>query len=44
MYHKAQRIAQRMNMLGMDARAVYSDLDPKCYSDEEIRKKVLTSD
>lgn len=38
MYPKAQKMAQRMQMLGMDARAVYSELDPKCYDDEEINQ------
>jgi hypothetical protein len=36
MYHKAQRMAQRMNLLGMNASAVYTELDPKCYTIEEI--------
>lgn len=40
MYHKAQRIASRLQMLGVEARAVYTELDPKEYTDEEIKKKL----
>ena len=38
MFHKAQRIAQRFKMLGVEARAVYTQLDPKEYTNDEIRK------
>lgn len=41
MYHKAQKIAQRLCFLGMNARAVYTELDPKCYDDDEISKIIL---
>lgn len=41
MYPKAQRIARRLQLLGMDARAAWTEYDPKCYSDEEILEKVL---
>jgi hypothetical protein len=40
MYHKAQRIASRLQMLGVEARAVYTELDPKEYTDDEIKKKL----
>ncbi len=36
MFHKAQKIAQRLQLLGLSATAVYTELDPKCYSDTEI--------
>lgn len=38
MFHKAQRIAQRLQMLGIESRAIYTEHDPKEYSDEEIGK------
>ena len=37
MYNKAQRMASRLQMLGVPARAVYTELDPKEYSDTEIK-------
>lgn len=38
MFHHAQKIAQRLQMLGVEARAVYTELDPKEYSDTEIKR------
>jgi hypothetical protein len=40
MYHKAQRIAERLQMLGVDARAVYTEDDPKECTDETIMEMV----
>ena len=37
MYHKACRIANRLEWMGCEAQAVYSDLDPKCYNNDEIK-------
>lgn len=37
MFHKAQRIAQRFQLLGVKARAVYTVKDPKEYDDASIR-------
>lgn len=42
MYHKAQRIAQRLEFLGCEAKAVWTPLDPKEYSDKEISNVLLT--
>jgi hypothetical protein len=42
MYHKAQRIARRLQLLGCEAKAVYTELDPKCYDDATIRNVLLT--
>ncbi len=36
MFHKAQRIASRLSMLGCTAKAIYTELDPKEYPDEFI--------
>jgi hypothetical protein len=41
MYHKAQRICRRLQLLGCEAKAVYTPLDPKCYDNETIRNVVL---
>jgi hypothetical protein len=41
MYHKAQRICRRLQLLGCEAQAVYTPLDPKCYDNETIRNVVL---
>jgi hypothetical protein len=38
MFHKAQKIAQRCQLLGMEGRAVYTPLDPKEYDDGSIKK------
>lgn len=38
MFHKAQRIAQRCQLLGMEGRAVYTPLDPKEYDNGSIKK------
>jgi len=37
MFDKAQAMARQLQVLGANARAVYTPLDPKCYNDEEIR-------
>lgn len=42
MFHKAQRIARRLQLLGCEAQAVYTPLDPKCYDDATIRNVLLT--
>jgi hypothetical protein len=36
MYNKAQDIARKLMMLGIAAKAVYTEEDPKVYSDTEI--------
>lgn len=36
MYHNAQKIARRFKLLGKEAHAIYTEKDPKCYSDKEI--------
>lgn len=36
MFHKAQKIAKRFQLLGLEASAVYTELDPKCYKHEEM--------
>lgn len=40
MYDKAQAIAGKLQMLGIGARAVYTELDPKCLSDTEIEEVI----
>lgn len=42
MYPNAQRIARRFQLLGREAKAVWTELDPKYYNDEEISKTLLT--
>lgn len=42
MYHKAQAMAQKLQMLGCEAKAIYTPLDPKCY-DTPVIEGVLTS-
>lgn len=42
MFHKAQRICRRFEALGCEANAVWTELDPKCYNDEEISRVLLT--
>ena len=41
MYHKAQKIARKLQMLGKEARAIYTKLDPKEYDNLTIQKIVL---
>lgn len=41
MYHKSIRMAQRLQMMGCEAQAIYSELDPKCYNDEEISEFIF---
>lgn len=43
MYNKAQEMATRLQLLGVEARAVYTDLDPKEYTDMEIQKTLDNS-
>lgn len=43
MYNKAQEMATRLQLLGVEARAVYTDLDPKEYTDIEIQKTLDNS-
>lgn len=40
MFHKAQNQASNAKMLGFEARAIYTELDPKELSDEEILDKL----
>lgn len=40
MYHKAQRMAKRLELLGAKADVVWTELDPKYYSLEEINAKL----
>lgn len=42
MFPNAQKMARQLQMLGADARAVYTPLDPKCYDDGNIRNILLT--
>ena len=42
MYDKAQAMAQKLQMLGCEAKAIYTSLDPKCY-DTPVIEGVLTS-
>lgn len=37
MYDNAMKIASQAELLGFKAKAIYTPLDPKCYSDEEIK-------
>lgn len=43
MYDKAQRMARRLQLLGCEAHAVWTELDPKCYSTEEILRALTSS-
>jgi len=36
MFHKAQKIARKLQFLGCSAEAVYTDLDPKCYKHDKV--------
>lgn len=36
MFHKAQKIARKLQFLGCLAEAVYTDLDPKCYKHDKV--------
>jgi hypothetical protein len=40
MYDKAQRIADRLQLLGCDAHAIYTELDPKEYDDDFIATQI----
>lgn len=40
MFHKAVKMAERFSLLGLTARAVYTELDPKCYTHEQMREFV----
>jgi hypothetical protein len=37
-WREAREIADNCKWVGLSAQTVYSELDPKCYSDEEIQK------
>ena len=37
-WKEARDICEKAQWLGLSARAVYSELDPKCYTDEEIKE------
>lgn len=37
MYHKALDIAQQASLLGLEAKVVYTEEDPKCYDDTKIK-------
>lgn len=41
MFPKAVEMAERLQHLGCEARAVYTELDPKCYNDEEVKGVIL---
>jgi hypothetical protein len=43
MFHKAQTIAWQLCLLGCDASAVYTEMDPKCYSNKEIAVTICNS-
>lgn len=43
MYKNAQRMARRLEFLGAEARAVWTPLDPKRYSDTQICNMLLTN-
>lgn len=36
-FKEAQEIARRASMLGINAKVVFSELDPKCYTNEQIK-------
>lgn len=38
MWHKAQGVAKQAQLLGFQAKAVYSNDDPKCYTNQEIKE------
>lgn len=42
MFDKAQAMARQLQVLGANARAVYTPLDPKCYDDGNICNILLT--
>lgn len=42
MFHKSQRICRRLQLLGCEAKPIYTPLDPKCYDDATIRNVLLT--
>lgn len=42
MYPKAQKMANKLQLLGCKAHAVYTDLDPKCYEMQDIEATLLT--
>jgi len=42
MFDKAQRLARLLQLLGADAKAVYTEDDPKCYNDDQISRVLLT--
>ena len=42
MYPKAQKMANRLQLLGCKAHAVYTELDPKCYEMKDIEATLLT--
>lgn len=41
MFHKAQKMAQMLEVLGCTATALYSPLDPKCYDDATISQVLV---
>lgn len=40
MFHKAQAIVGKLQMLGIEAKAIYTELDPKEYDDNFIRQTI----
>lgn len=42
MYPKAQKMANRLQLLGCKAHAIYTELDPKCYEMKDIEATLLT--
>lgn len=43
MYHKAQKMAERFQLLGLKATAIYTPEDPKCYTNKEMNDFVNIS-
>lgn len=42
MFDNAQKMARQLQLMGREARAVYTPLDPKCYEDTTITSVLLT--
>lgn len=42
MFHNAQEMAKKLQLMGCEARAIWTPLDPKCYSECNIRNILLT--
>lgn len=42
MFHNAQEMVRKLQIMGCEARAIWTPLDPKCYKSEEICNTLLT--